>query len=121
VEELAPLQNLYLTQLENAILALKPNLPLRKNLFSISIVTFFRFDHMRFINPTIEFAFKRIFGSSTSKDILISFLNALLYAGEAKIQDLEIIDPYSSGTIVGLKDSYLDVRARLDTQEIVII
>ena len=76
---------------------------------------------MRFISPKTDFAFKKIFGSNDSKDILISFLNALLYEGESKIQDLEIIDPYSSGTIVGLKDSYLDVKARLDTQEIVII
>jgi predicted transposase/invertase (TIGR01784 family) len=76
---------------------------------------------MKFISPKTDFAFKKIFGSIDSKDILISFLNALLYEGESRIQDLEIIDPYSSGTIVGLKDSYLDVKARLDTQEIVII
>jgi predicted transposase/invertase (TIGR01784 family) len=76
---------------------------------------------MRFISPKTDFAFKKIFGSIDSKDILISFLNALLYEGESRIQDLEIIDPYSSGTIVGLKDSYLDVKARLNTQEIVII
>jgi predicted transposase/invertase (TIGR01784 family) len=76
---------------------------------------------MRFISPKTDFAFKKIFGSIDSKYILISFLNALLYEGESRIQDLEIIDPYSSGTIVGLKDSYLDVKARLNTQEIVII
>lgn len=76
---------------------------------------------MRFISPKTDFAFKKIFGSSDSKEILISFLNALLYAGESKIQDLEIIDPYSSGTAVGLKDTYLDVKAQLDTHEIVII
>ncbi|HIK31354.1 MAG TPA: Rpn family recombination-promoting nuclease/putative transposase [Oscillatoriales cyanobacterium M4454_W2019_049] len=64
---------------------------------------------------------KKIFGSNDSKDILVSFLNVLLYAGESKIQDLEIIDPYASGTTIGLKDSYLDVKAQLDTQEIVII
>lgn len=76
---------------------------------------------MRFISPKTDFAFKKIFGSTDSKDILISFLNALLYSGKSKIQDLEIIDPYSSGTAVGLKDTYLDVKAQLDTHEIVII
>lgn len=76
---------------------------------------------MRFINPKTDFAFKKIFGSNDNKDILISFLNAILYNGESKIQDLEIIDPYAAGTAVGLKDTYLDVKAKLDTQEIVII
>ncbi|MGL4378264.1 MAG: PD-(D/E)XK nuclease family transposase, partial [Microcoleaceae cyanobacterium] len=37
---------------------------------------------MRFINPKTDFAFKRIFGSSESKNILKSFLNALIYEGK---------------------------------------
>ena len=32
---------------------------------------------MRFINPKIDYAFKIIFGSDQSQDILISFLNAI--------------------------------------------
>jgi predicted transposase/invertase (TIGR01784 family) len=32
-----------------------------------------------FINPKTDFAFKKIFGSEQSKDILISFLNAIVY------------------------------------------
>jgi len=38
---------------------------------------------MRFINPKTDYAFKKIFGSAESKDILISFLNALVYDGNA--------------------------------------
>ena len=76
---------------------------------------------MRFINPKTDFAFKKIFGSSESKDILISFLNALVYNSESVIQDLEIFDPYLSAKITGLKDTYLDVKAQLNTGEIVII
>jgi len=76
---------------------------------------------MDFINPKTDFAFKKIFGSSESKDILISFLNALLYAGEARIKDLEIINPYSPGKIAILKDSYLDVRATLKDNTMVIV
>ena len=48
---------------------------------------------MIFINPKIDFAFKKIFGSEDSKDILISFLNALIYEEKPVIQDLEIINP----------------------------
>jgi len=33
---------------------------------------------MKFIDPKTDFAFKRIFGSEESNEILISFLNALL-------------------------------------------
>jgi len=76
---------------------------------------------MRFISPKTDFAFKKIFGSTDSKPILISFLNAIVYRGEQEIQDLEIIDPYSAGTTRQLKDSYLDVKALLDNGTSVII
>ena len=48
---------------------------------------------MRFINPKTDYAFKKIFGSTESQPILISFLNALIYDGHSTIEDLEIIDP----------------------------
>ncbi len=76
---------------------------------------------MEFINPTTDYAFKKIFGSDQSKDILISFLNALIYEGHATIQDLEIINPNLPPKVEGLKDSSLDVKARLDNGTIVII
>ena len=76
---------------------------------------------MRFISPKTDFAFKKIFGSNQSKDILISFLNAIIYSGDTVIHDLEIIDPYNSGDSVGSKDSYLDVRALLQDETTVII
>ena len=76
---------------------------------------------MRFISPKTYFAFKKIFGSTESKDILISFLNALIYSGKSMIQDLEIMDPYSPGDAIGLKDTYLDVKALLNNGSNVII
>ncbi|NET50470.1 MAG: transposase, partial [Merismopedia sp. SIO2A8] len=45
---------------------------------------------MKFISPKTDFAFKKIFGSAQSKDILIAFLNAMIYSGNSVIQDLEI-------------------------------
>jgi predicted transposase/invertase (TIGR01784 family) len=68
---------------------------------------------MNFIDPRTDFAFKKIFASPESKHILISFLNALIYEGQAIIEDLEIIDPYLAAQIFGIKDSYLDVKAKL--------
>ena len=74
-----------------------------------------------FINPKTDFAFKKIFGSEQSKDILISFLNALLYDGHSIIQDLTILNPYQVPKILGVKESYLDVKAQLKNGSWVII
>jgi predicted transposase/invertase (TIGR01784 family) len=76
---------------------------------------------MNFINPKTDFAFKKIFGSSESKDILISFLNALLYEAQPVIEDLEILDPYLAPKIQGVKDTYLDVKAKITGDKTVII
>ena len=76
---------------------------------------------MTFINPKTDYAFKKIFGSSDSKDILISFLNAIIYEGNPTIEDLEIIDPNLPPRVEGLKDSSLDVKAQLADGTLVII
>jgi len=68
---------------------------------------------MRFLNPKTDFAFKRIFGSDHSKEILLSFLNAVLeLESPHRIADLTILDPYLAPKIQGIKDTYLDVRAQ---------
>ena len=84
-------------------------------------VSVFPVKKMTFISPKTDFAFNKIFGFNQSKDILISFLNAIIYSGDTVIHDLEIIDPYNSGDSVGSKDSYLDVRALLQDETTVII
>jgi len=76
---------------------------------------------MYFINPKTDFAFKRIFGSSESTNILKSFLNALMYEGQPIIEDLEIIDPALAPKVSGLKDTYLDVKAKINDGQTVII
>ncbi len=68
---------------------------------------------MVFINPKIDFAFKKIFGSEGSKDILISFLNALIYEEQPIIEDLEILNPYLAPKIRGVKNTYLDIKAKI--------
>jgi predicted transposase/invertase (TIGR01784 family) len=76
---------------------------------------------MKFINPKTDYAFKKIFGSDQSQDILISFLNAIVYQGETVIVSLEIIDPYAPGRVSGLKTTYFDVKALLNNGENVLI
>ena len=72
---------------------------------------------MVFINPKIDFAFKKIFGSEGSKDILISFLNALIYEEQPVIEDLEILNPYLAPKIRGVKNTYLDIKAKITDAE----
>jgi predicted transposase/invertase (TIGR01784 family) len=69
--------------------------------------------NMIFINPKIDVAFKKIFGAEDSKDILISFLNALIYEDQPVIQSIEIGNPYLAPKIRGVKDTYLDIKAKV--------
>ena len=76
---------------------------------------------MRFLDPRTDFAFKKIFGSTQSKGILLEFLNAILYNGEPTIVDLDILDPYQAPQVQGMKDTYVDVKAKLDNEKTVLI
>jgi len=76
---------------------------------------------MRFVSPKVDYAFKKIFGSEQSKEILISFLNAIVYDGNQVIKDLTIVNPYNPGQTLSLKDTYLDVKAVLADRSIVVI
>ncbi|MBF0158741.1 MAG: Rpn family recombination-promoting nuclease/putative transposase, partial [Magnetococcales bacterium] len=68
---------------------------------------------LRFINPKMDLAFRKIFGSDHSHDIVISFLNAMLdLTGDQTITEVEILDPYQAPAIVGMKTSILDVRVK---------
>jgi predicted transposase/invertase (TIGR01784 family) len=68
---------------------------------------------MKFVNPTNDVAFKKIFGNEEKKEILISFLNAVLdLKGDHEIEDLAILNPYQTPKIEALKDTLLDVKAR---------
>ena len=76
---------------------------------------------MKLISPKTDFAFKKIFGSIHSKNILISFLNAIVYNNQNIIQSLEILNPYNPEVTNTIKENYLDVKAVLDNGYIVII
>ena len=77
---------------------------------------------MQFLDVKTDYAFKKVFGSSESKEILISFLNALVYNdSKVKIKDLDIVDPYTIPMIKGVKDTFVDVKAKLNDDTTVII
>ncbi|WP_366557722.1 Rpn family recombination-promoting nuclease/putative transposase [Okeania sp. SIO1I7] len=52
---------------------------------------------------------------------MISFLNAIIYGGKTVIQSLTILNPYNSGQLINLKDTYLDIKAVLVDGSIVVI
>jgi predicted transposase/invertase (TIGR01784 family) len=67
---------------------------------------------MKFIDPKNDLAFKKIFGNSKKKNILISFLNAVLdLTGKKQIKDVTVLNPYQIPKLEGLKETVLDVRA----------
>jgi predicted transposase/invertase (TIGR01784 family) len=77
---------------------------------------------MRFLDVKTDYAFKRVFGAQESAPILISFLNAVLeYEGEHRIVSLEIIDPYQAPKLAGMKDTFVDVKAKLANDKNIII
>ena len=68
---------------------------------------------MDFMKATNDFAFKRLFGNQSHKDILISFLNSVLELSETdKIVETTIIDPNNLPDIPGEKNGIVDVRCR---------
>jgi len=77
---------------------------------------------MTFLDIRTDFAFKKVFGSEDSKDILLSFLNSLIeFDGGRKITDLTIVDPYNIPLLKGMKDTFVDVKAQLNDGSRVII
>ncbi len=77
---------------------------------------------MNFLDIKTDFAFKKVFGSEQSKDILINFLNAVItFNHDQHIKSLTLVDPYNIPMLKGMKDTYVDVKAVLDDGSHVII
>ena len=77
---------------------------------------------MDFLDVKTDYAFKKVFGSEESKAILLSFLNAVLEFGQGRvIEDLTILDPYNIPVLKGMKDTFVDVKAKLSDDSKVII
>ncbi len=66
---------------------------------------------MKFADPRTGFAFKKIFGNEQAKDVLISFLNAVLHLDEAHaVVGVTLLDPYEAPKTKYQRDSFLDVK-----------
>ncbi|KJR42348.1 transposase [Candidatus Magnetoovum chiemensis] len=68
---------------------------------------------MRFADVKSDIAFKKVFANENRKEILISFINAVLgLEGDKKIADIIILNPYQAPKIASLKETTLDIRAK---------
>lgn len=67
----------------------------------------------RYLNPCTDFGFKKLFGTDMNKDILISFLNALLN-DQSKIVDVRYLPMEHFGSI-GSRHAIFDVYCETDT------
>ena len=63
---------------------------------------------IRYINPFIDYGFKKLFATEGNKDILISFLNAVIEDTADPIVDLTYKNVELIGDFNGTRDSYLD-------------
>ena len=68
---------------------------------------------MQFADIKNDIAFRKIFGNENKKEILISFLNAVLkMEGNRRITWVEILNPYQLPIVLGAKSTILDVKAK---------
>jgi predicted transposase/invertase (TIGR01784 family) len=63
------------------------------------------------INPRVDFAFKKLFGSEENKDLLISLINAIV-SEQDQVVEVELKNPYNLADYRAGKISILDIKAR---------
>ncbi len=66
----------------------------------------------RFINPYTDFGFKKLFGTEMNKDLLMSFLNALLDDSKKEITEVEYLNSENLGDGYGDRRSIFDVYCK---------
>lgn len=62
------------------------------------------------INPKVDFAFKKLFGSEENKDLLISLINAII-SEDQQVVEIELKNPYNLADYRKGKMSILDIKA----------
>jgi predicted transposase/invertase (TIGR01784 family) len=63
------------------------------------------------IDPTVDYAFKKLFGDPANSDLLIHLLNAVL-TPESPIVEVQILNPFNEKEFADDKLSVLDIKAR---------
>ena len=66
------------------------------------------------INPLVDFAFKKLFGSEENKDLLMSLINAIV-SEQDQVSEIELKNPYNLADYQNGKMSILDIKAKSKT------
>jgi predicted transposase/invertase (TIGR01784 family) len=67
------------------------------------------------IDPKIDIAFKKVFGSESWTDLTASLINAVLEPPpQQRLVEVELLNPYSEKMTLDDKVSILDIKARDD-------
>jgi predicted transposase/invertase (TIGR01784 family) len=65
------------------------------------------------VTPTVDYAFKHLFGRESTRPLLINVLDSVLEpAPEHRIRDLELLNPFNPKEALDDKLSILDIKAR---------
>src|SRR5947209_7770186 len=64
------------------------------------------------IDPKVDFAFKKVFGSESNVDLLQSLLEAVLDLPAGSLPSIEITNPFNDRDTADDKLSILDIKAR---------
>ena len=63
------------------------------------------------INPRVDYAFKKLFGTEENKDLLIALINSIV-SEEDKVVDIELKNPYNIKNFRNDKISVFDIKAQ---------
>lgn len=74
----------------------------------------------RYVNPYTDFGFKLLFGTPMNKELLISFLNALLH-GEQEITDVTYLNAEQLGAGEWEREAVFDVYCETTRGEKIIV
>ena len=65
------------------------------------------------IDPKVDYAFKKVFGSESNRDVLVDLINAVLQFGPGReVVEVEILNPFNDKEFANDKLSVVDVKAR---------
>jgi len=85
-------------------------------------LNYFKPTFMKFVDIKNDIAFRKIFGNENKKEILISFLNAVLKLEKGnRIKKVKLINPYQFPRIKGQKATIIDVKAQDENHHTYII
>ena len=64
------------------------------------------------IDPKVDYAFKRVFGSEENREILLNLLNAVLMSSDTRpLREVEILNPFSHKETLDDRLAILDIKA----------